>query len=359
MAAGVLAMAKTGVVCPVGLSAPQAAASIRAGVSRVAESSLMGHDFNPIVAGFLAEDVLPPLDEGLVATPDLTSLQRRLLRLASPALQEACQGLPDLGPIPLLLAGPRPTPGHPPILREDFLELLSKQAKLALHPTASKLYALGRAGVFLAIQEAATAYLFPGRAPCVLVGGVDSYLDPVRLDILQQQGRLKTAGLSDGFSPGEGAAFLLLSTSDWCQKQGLAPLASIAGVGLGMEPGHQQSDQPYRGDGLAEAVTQLFEAVGDPKLKVETVLAGYTGESFHTKEWGVAFLRNRKHFAPDPKLEHPAEYTGDLGAALAPLMMATSAVGLGKGYLAPPALVWASSDEAERGASLLLRAEKA
>ena len=80
MAAGVLAIAKTGVVCPVGLSAPQAAASIRAGVSRVAESSTMDRAFNPIVAGFLPEDVLPPLDETLSATPYLTSLRRQQIQ---------------------------------------------------------------------------------------------------------------------------------------------------------------------------------------------------------------------------------------------------------------------------------------
>ena len=39
------------------------------------------------------------------------------------------------------------------------------------------------------------------------------------------------------------------------------------------------------------------------------------GESFWNKEIGVVLSRNRNQFSETLKIEHPAEYYGDIGAA--------------------------------------------
>ena len=79
------AIVSMGMVTPVGLDAEQTAASVRAGTARKMESSIMDERFEPIVLGYLPNEVLPPLESALEERVGLTSLQRRLLRLASPA----------------------------------------------------------------------------------------------------------------------------------------------------------------------------------------------------------------------------------------------------------------------------------
>lgn len=187
----------------------------------------------------------------------------------------------------------------------------------------------------------------------MVVGGVDSYFDAKRLTRLELEQRLLTTGLQDAFTPGEGAAFLLLASRAACVRHRLDPLAWIDAVGMGMEAGHRYSELTHRGDGLATAIGQTVRAIEEHGERVRLVMAGLTGESFHAKEWGVACVRHREAFAEPLRIEHPAEYTGDAGAALAPMMLAVTALELKGRRLEGPALVWAASEGAERGAALL------
>jgi len=90
-------------------------------------------------------------------------------------------------------------------------------------------------------------------------------------------------------------------------------------------------------------------------VPIELVMAGFTGESLHAKEWGVAHVRNRRGFAEGLRVEHSAEYMGDAGAALGPLMLGVAVVGMRDGSVRGPAMVWGSSDYEDRGA-LIVRA---
>ena len=135
----------------------------------------------------------------------------------------------------------------------------------------------------------------------------------------------------------------------------MTPLAYISGVGVSDEEGHRYSEQPYLGEGLAAAVADVGAQLSKAGLSEPAKLAmtGLNGESFSAKEWGVAHLRNRELLAEELQVEHPAEYTGDMGAALAPVMMGVATKWITNGHMTGPALVWASSDEAERGAAFL------
>ena len=93
-----LGIVKVGVFCPVGLDAPQTAASMRAGIPRKTESGIMDAQLEPLVLGHLPDEVLPPLVRPLAELrAGLTTLQMRLLRLATPALHEVL----GLEPTPL------------------------------------------------------------------------------------------------------------------------------------------------------------------------------------------------------------------------------------------------------------------
>jgi 3-oxoacyl-[acyl-carrier-protein] synthase-1 len=213
----------------------------------------------------------------------------------------------------------------------------------------------GHAGFFAALQHAQAQVIDPGWAEFAVVGGVDSWLDLYRLALLDQEDRLLTFGVQDAFTPGEGAAFVLVASRNACARYRLSPLGWIDAVGVGQEPGHRYGDQPYLGEGLAAAVGQALQQLGEHAPLVRLVMAGFTGESMHAKEWGVAYMRNRKRFADPLRIEHSAEYAGDAGAGLAPMMLGAAVLGMRDGEAEGPALVWASSEQAQRGA-LVVRA---
>lgn len=344
-----------GMVAPVGLTAQTVAAALRAGISRVRETGLRDSQFEPLVAGFMGDEYLPPLDAELRGVmKGMTARHRRMVRLAAAALQEAAAGSDR--PLPLILALPESYPWGDPV-GAAFLKHLAIQSRVKLELSASKVLRQGRAGGLLAVQRA-MELLTARQAQRVLVGGVDTYLDLLLLAKLDEQGRLNARDrITDGFIPGEGAAFLLLCVGHEV-AQGRSPLARLAAVGTGQEAGHLYSSEPYLGEGLAQAVQQLFEHLPVQFPKVRTAYAGFNGESFWAKEWGVAHLRHTQHFEPDLRLEHPVEYTGDMGAALGPAMLVAAAVGLQRGYRQGPCLVWCSSDREERAAVMLQAAKE-
>ena len=123
----------------------------------------------------------------------------------------------------------------------------------------------------------------------------------------------------------------------------LKTLAVLTRVGDGTEPGHLYSEEPYRGEGLAETV-QIFLAEAKLAGPIEEVYSSMNGENHWAKEWGVTFLRNRPAFNPDHGMHHPADCFVDTGAACVPLIVGLAADGLVEGSLKSPVLVYCASD---------------
>jgi len=309
----------------------------------------------PIVMGLVDEDELPPLLDPL-DDAGLPVQRRRLLRMAAPALVEALSALDTTDraapPLPLLLgaAGKGPA-GQPNAVDVSFLEQLAMQADRPLDLQHSRVLPQGRASGLLALQQA-LGMLARGEAPCVLVGGIDSYLDSRLVEALDAEGRLRTGEVQDGFVPGEAAAFVVVARPGAGARANLTPLTRVLGMAFAHEPGHLYSDQPYLGEGLSQAFTALFAATPQTG-RVRTLYAGLNGESFWAKELGVALLRNGARFEEPVRTEHPADAIGDVGAALGPVMLGLAALGLRGGYRPGPALVYCGSDREERAAALL------
>jgi 3-oxoacyl-[acyl-carrier-protein] synthase-1 len=339
-----------GMVTPVGGCTAQTAASVRAGISRYQESPVHNKRFQPMTMALVPDADLPPLAEPLAAAPGLTARQARMLRLAQPAIEEALQALPPGPPPPLFLALPETPPGRPPAVTEAFLDDLAAQSGAAIDLDQSRIFPTGRAGGFQAMAEA-IELLAQGSLETVLVGGVDSYLDLYLLGTLDMEDRVLAEGVMDGFAPGEGAAFLLLGSEQTKQAMGLDKAAFLQPPGIASEPGHRYSDQPYKGEGLAEAVDLALTANGHGPI--QTVFAGLNGENFGAKEWGVAAMRNQPALDPDFRFEHPADCFGDTGAAVAPLLVGLAAVGLRDGTLSGPCLAWSSSEAEQRAAACM------
>lgn len=340
-----------GMITAVGIGAKQTAASVRAGIARQAESSIYNKQFQPMKMALVPEDALPPLESTLETVQGMTSRQIRMLRLAGSALQEVLADVPDPQRVPVLLGTPEAWPGRPDPSGERFLQHLAVQSKVAFDLSRSKMFPVGRAAGLLALQEALQR-LKTGQVEQIVVGGVDSYLDLYLLGTVDMEGRVLAEGVMDGFVPGEGAGFLLLR-SNTKSASGKMPLAMVLGVATGVEKGHRYSEEIYRGDGLAGTLQQLFRSVHQKQEKVRTVYAGFNGENFWAKEWGVAYMRSQEQFETDFRVEHPADCFGDPGAALGPITIGLAAIGMQKGYRKGPTLVWCSSDREPRAAALV------
>jgi 3-oxoacyl-[acyl-carrier-protein] synthase-1 len=336
----------------VGAGSKPTATSVAAGVARLSETSIHDRRFRPIVMGTLLEDELPPLAPPVLEARGLTSTQQRLLRLAAPALQEAVADFGNHARLPLFLGTPEATAGRPAPVDARWLDLLAKQSDVPFDVARSKSWANGRAAGLFALAGGMRA-LASGAVEHVLVGAVDTYVDLMRIADVDRQGRVLAEGVMDGFVPGEGACFLLLSSAG--VRGGGPAIARIEAVATASEPGHRFSEEPYRGDGLAGAFQAVF-AQAENAPPVRCVWAGLNGESFNAKEWGTAYARSRERFAEPLKIEHPVDCFGDPGAALGLLMLGIAAAGIADGKVEEPALVWCSSDGEERAAALVRRA---
>jgi 3-oxoacyl-[acyl-carrier-protein] synthase I len=343
-----------GMVTAVGASARQTAASVRTGIGRLGDSYVTDRFGEALVMGLIDLEQLPPLADELEER-EISLRQERLTRLGAAALRETLISAP-FDPVPLLLGIPEPRPeGRHPIGAE-LIEFLSMQTGLRFDGSCSRAYPLGRAAGLVALEDALDL-LQRGRAPAVLVGAVDSYLDIPLLEALDDEGRLRTGKVSDGFVPGEGAAFLLIAPASGGHRHGSRPLARIEASGRGHEPGHLYSSEPHRGDGLATAFRAAFEGLaraGNP-AQVRSIYAGLNGESYWAKEWGVAQIRCADRLAERLRIAHPVDCMGDPGAALGPVMMGLAALDFSRGRVEGPALVWTGSDRGERAVAILSR----
>lgn len=328
----------TGMITSIGMNTEMTATSVRSGISGYQESGIINKNFNPMTLSLIPEDALPELEDEL-KKQNLTSRQQRMLRVATPAMEQLAESL--TAPIPLMLCGPEKLPGRRSVVSDKFLKQLKIQTKAPIDLKNSYVFPQGRASGFYAL-EAAMQALESGSEKQVLVGGVDSFLDLHLLGSLDREDRVLAEGVMDGFSPGEGAAFILLELANSSSKLKVYP------PGIADETGHRYSKQPYKGDGLANAVTEAISSA--PASTIKSVFASFNGEHFNAKEWGVAAIRNEKYIDDDFNIIHPADCYGDIGAATAPVLMALASIGIQQGYYQKPALVWASSEIEQRAA---------
>ena len=349
---GDLAIVGIGISTAVGLSAPETAASVRAGMSRFGESPFYDRRFLPFTLAALPIDGLSVLAESERAAAH-TGRERRMLRLAAEPLRACAAGRPATTPLPplLLVLPDRPTTRSLDPLA--FLSAFARQAPGLFDLRRSEAHVIGRSGGILGLARAAE-WIRAGIAPYVIVGGVDTHCDAHVLATLDAEKRVKSDENLDGFIPGEGAGFLLVTSMEQAAVAKLTPLAAYSTTGYGAESGHLYSTEPYRGDGLAHAVAG---AVATNKWgTIRTVYSSMNGESHWAKEWGVAFLRSRSAFASDFAMHHPADCFGDLGAAAGPVLLGLAALGIHDRYREAPCLVYASSDRESRAAIVLGRA---
>lgn len=318
-----------------GLDALGAATSVRARKAFVRESPFVDHAGEAIGLALLSS-----IGEGVVG-------RDRFVALAAPAMVEAA-GPSQTQPLPLFLAGPVET--DPLDARGTRLcAALAEKTRLPLDLPRSRVFPNGRAAGALAIADA-VAVIARGESEAILVGGIDSYFDPDRLEALDRGLRLHGPDTENGFIPGEGAAFLLLVSRR--RASGGPRFANVLGVGLEKEPRPYGSKEPSHALGATLACKRALEPARGQKLP--WALTDVVGERHRVEEWMFASGRIQQQFTTDIRIDTPLLLTGDLGAASVPFLCVLACMGWKIGTGAGPlALVVGHSDTQERGAVLL------
>ena len=332
-------------ITAVGANATMTAAAVRAGVSGYRASRFFTQGTRqPITMAQIPSEILQSpafdFDEG--------SYDNLLIIMALLAMREALGTRAIKRPLPLLLTVPEATePAGDP---KRLIAVLCQQKDLPLTANGVRYLASGRAG---GIEGLALAQhvLTQQKAEFVLIGGSDSHAKLARLRPLETDGRLLTPANRDGFAPGEGAGFVLLTRDPAHAQVRDGYTVALRQPASGEEAGHLRSSEPYRAEGLDHVFKQVLQGyAGD---RIETVYASLNGEHYFAKEYGVAFVRNSRYFHDKVELQHPADCLGDLGAATGAVLVGLAAEDLWKRPGARAALVYCASDGPMRAGVLV------
>lgn len=202
-------VAETGVISPAGKNTAMTCALINSGLSCYGPTGFHNFRDHSMTGACIPHGALPELNEELMWA-GLTGRERRLVQIASPALKEVIDNSGISSPIPLFLAGPESFSSTLRVINGNIIKFLKKQTDINFDLANSRYIASGRTGVLEAINLA-FKYFESTSAEYVIVGGIDTYLDAAVLSVLDSERRVLAVNTNNGFAPGEGAAFLLLS----------------------------------------------------------------------------------------------------------------------------------------------------
>lgn len=309
----------TGMVCPVGLSAPAACAAMRAGIAKFDELPYRDNQGEPIV-GALVSDLDPKLKR-----------KARLIELLVPAVSECLAEKPvnPPGRIPLLIGlAETARPGGGAEWAEDILKEVQKQLGMSFHPTLSRTIPKGHTAGFEGLRIARELLLQDKEVPACVICGVDSYIRAEALHWLDQHFRLKTSANQHGLIPGEAAAAVLLQ-----REPAVGVAVELVGLGFAKEKTHVLSEDPFLGLGLAEAARG---ALAEAKLgfhEMDWRISDVTGEQYGFKEIALVEGRLMRVVRKEPQpLWHCADSIGDVGAAAGAAQFVLAAAAFRKGY---------------------------
>ena len=266
----------------------------------------------------------------------------RLVQLGSRALWEAVDAELATAKIGLVVCAPAEA-DEPSLAGQTHVLLarLAAEAELTLAARASRVFASGRGAIFDALPFALAAVMQP-EAAAVCILGVDSLVTKPRLKQVLQRGPILGSSL-----PGEAAAAVVLT-----RHQGANALALLVGLGMSREPSVAQGTQPNLGKGLLAAIDQ---AVAGAQL-THPVFSGSVHDMAGTAKEAeeLAWAKTGQAFVASPQMESVFPYvsTGDAGAAMGILSLATSAFLIDRSAWSAAGLCCFASEE-KRGAAIL------
>jgi 3-oxoacyl-[acyl-carrier-protein] synthase-1 len=310
-----IAILRAGLVTSVGLTAADSCAAFRARITNPTETRFS--DSNG--AWLTAHQVtLEKPWRGLTM----------LAKMAALAIDEALQDVPatERDALPLLLCVAEPErPGREPGLDDRLFPQIQEELGCEFAPQ-SAVIPHGRVGIAVALSQA-RSLMAKARVPRVLIAATDSLLSWPTLSHYEQQDRLLTETNSNGFIPGEAAGALLVSA-----PQGHAGELLCTGIGFGREAAHIDSGAPLRAEGLCQAIKASLADAGCQMHDMDFRITDNSGEQYYFKETALALSRILRQRKAEFDLWHPAECTGETGAASGVTIIAAAQAACLKDY---------------------------
>lgn len=276
--------------------------------------------------------------------PELQGMPR-FNALLNYALSDACADLALLAATPLVLCLPL---AH----RAFAFEQVRKVAQQlvgdcpGLRITLDDLITQGHAAAYQAL--ACVQRYLEHHEFCILAA-VDSMIDSNTLNWLDSQQAIYSADNPYGFTPGEGAACVVLCTQQTLEKHSLKSLGYVTAFADVREPIHH-TQGVCTGQGLSDAIRQVLNACPSGQ-KIGQTICDINGQPHRSDEYGFTLTRCSGYFDKPDEFTAPADCWGDVGAATGVLHMVLATAKTAKNTNAP-ILLWASSLHDLRGAAL-------
>jgi len=331
-----------GAVTAVGLTAPSAAAAVRAGIAGFGE--------HPFMIDRQGEPMIVARVPGLEDQPQAIN---RCTALAVPAAREALSpwntARNPKGKIPLFFGLPPKRPGRAADLENHFADALGRETGIGSIECISTGHAAG-----LMALEAGCRKIVNGSAEFCLVGGVDSYLEPETLEWIEANDQLHCGLNANGFLPGEAAGFCLVCSQPAAERFNLKVLARLWTVATAREHNLIKTDTVCLGKGLTEVFQKVFSQLPSATDRIDRTICDMNGETYRADEYGFAVSRLATRFVSASDFVAPADCWGDIGAASGPLFVSLVIAAGQRGYAhANHNLVWTSSESGERSAAIV------
>jgi 3-oxoacyl-[acyl-carrier-protein] synthase-1 len=337
---------------PVGLTAAQSCAAVRAGISAIEDLDFTLEN-EQLQTEAIAGCAVRGVSDGYVGLG-------RAARLATAALKDlaisARLSARELMTATLYLAlPPAGRGGVDPQVSQQLGARIAQSMKVEQTHLHIRVYPHGHAAAAQALLDA-RSHVTQGSVQHAIVCGVDSLVEQDTLEFLLSKRRVKTGDRIDGFVPGEAAAGVLVERAATAEARGVNRLASIDAVGVAIEPITIWSTEPSAAIGLSDAVRQALGQLPDGGCRTRLVLSDLNGETYRAKEYGTTATRALSAIQGSWRLWHPADCIGDTGAASFTVSTCIGAHALMKGYAkSDSVLVLGSSDDGLRGAVALRR----
>lgn len=329
----------------IGRSAPESAASVRAGISRIGEHAYMVDRAGELMvvarAGYVSEEV-----RGV----------ERFVELGVPAAREALAVLGESVAglsVPMIVGLPAERPGLPAGFASEMANRLVTGIEGPCRVSSVEMYCCGHSAGLMAIEEGSRR-IRSGEAELCLVGGIDSYLEPETLEWLDFEDQLHSTRNKWGFIPGEAAGFCLLASRRAARERGLRVSGHVVAAATTLEANLIKTDSVCLGEALTAAFRRVLEGLAPAGRKIDQIVCDLNGERYRTDEYGYTVTRTSQFFVDASDFLTPADCWGDVGAASGPLFVilavGSAANGSARGQ---HTLVWTSSESGERSAVVL------
>jgi len=353
-----------GLVTSVGLDLAHSAASIRAGLNRFQsledikvydgdefEAPIAGAPINILTRGYVQQARWLRLAEravkGLLDSP---GLKQKIMQDSSPLM--VIWALPDMTD---LFRWPKDQ--APELLQKFLLEPLARRLGIPLITPENGWFCEGSSGGPRALR--ATARSLAGESlKRVLCIGVDSLTEPLCLQHLAEQRRLKTPENPTGLIPGESAAAVLLESGKTAGVSRLRLYQALhKSLPLDRNPENWRTLSAYEiGRELGRLILDALGVLNDKVFKGDIYL-DLNGEEWRAVAWSSALIvlkASNKIDLDACEYRIPGTSLGDIGSASSVAMIGLAAESFSRRYARSNlSLILSISDQGDIGVILI------